>query len=333
MGKLAFVLPNWATLTRDELIFYANLGEKLGYDTIWVPETWGNDAFTLMATILENTSNIKAASGIISTFSRSAASIAQSIATIDTFSGGRAILGLGPSTNIVNENWHGMKHERALRRTREYVEIIRMVLSGERVNHEGELIKLRNMKFQSKPIRRNIPVYLASLGPKNLKLTGELADGWLPFLCPEGHIVKLGEFIKDSAVKAGRSMEDITVCPYVPALLSARDPGEADFKIKEFISFYVGAMGPHYYDLVSSYGFGEDAVNIREAWNNKDLEKCTNSVSNELLELVAVRGNAESAEAKLDSYRNVSDCPILMFPFKSTKDQIVETLETLAPGG
>ena len=77
MGKLAFVLPNWATLTRDELIFYANLGEKLGYDTIWVPETWGNDAFTLMATILENTSNIKAASGIISTFSRSAARIIQ----------------------------------------------------------------------------------------------------------------------------------------------------------------------------------------------------------------------------------------------------------------
>jgi len=331
MGKLAFVLPNWATLTRDELIFYAKLGEDLKYETIWVPETWGNDAFTIMNTIAENTTKIKFACGIISVFSRSAAIMAQTIATIDTFSNGRAILGLGPSTNIVNENWHGMKHERPLRRTREYVEIIRLILSGERVTYDGEIVKLKNMKFQSKPLRRNIPVYLASLGPKNLELTGQLADGWLPFLCPETHINKLKKKVENAAIKADRSMKDITICPYVPALLSSGNPEEADFKIKEFISFYVGAMGPHYYDLVTSYGFGDDAVNIREAWNKKDLLKCAESVSNELLDLVAVKGTPESARSKLDSYRKVSNCPILMFPFKSTKEQIVETLETLAP--
>ena len=331
MGKLAFVLPNWATLTRDEVIYYAKLGEDLNYDTIWIPETWGNDAFTIMNTIAENTTRIKFGCGIISVFSRSAANIAQTIATIDTFSGGRAILGLGPSTNIVNENWHGMKHERPLRRTREYVEIIRLILSGERVTYEGEIIKIRNMKFQTKPLRRNIPVYLASLGPKNLELTGQLADGWLPFLCPESHINKLKKNVEDAALKAGRSMSDITICPYVPALLSSDNQEEADFKIKEFISFYVGAMGPHYYNLVTSYGFGDDAVNIREAWNNKDLVKCAESVSDELLDLVAVKGTADSAHKKLDSYREVSDCPILMFPFKSTKEQILETLEALAP--
>lgn len=331
MGKLSFVLPNWATLTRDELIFYARLGEELNYETIWIPETWGNDAFTIMNTIAENTTQINFACGIISVFSRSAANIAQTIATIDSFSGGRAILGLGPSTNVVNENWHGLKHERPLRRTREYVEIIRLILSGERVNYEGEIIQLSNMKFQSKPLRRNVPVYLASLGPKNLELTGELADGWLPFLCPEEHINKLGISVEGAAVKAGRSMKDITICPYVPALLSSENPAEADFKIKEFISFYVGAMGPHYYDLVTSYGFGEDAASIREAWNNKDLVKCAESVSDELLELVAVKGSAYSAKEKIESYRKVSDCPILMFPFKSTREQIVETLKTLAP--
>lgn len=331
MGKLAFVLPNWATLTRDEVIHYAKLGEDLNYDTIWIPETWGNDAFTIMNTIAENTTRIKFGCGIISVFSRSAAIMAQTVATIDTFSGGRAILGLGQSTNIVNENWHGMKHERPLRRTREYVEIIRLILSGERVTYDGEIIKLRNMKFQSKPLRRNIPVYLASLGPKNLELTGQLADGWLPFLCPENHINKLKKNVEDAALKAGRSMSDITICPYVPALLSSDNQEEADFKIKEFISFYVGAMGPHYYNLVTSYGFGDDAVNIREAWNNKDPVKCAESVSDELLDLVAVKGTADSAHKKLDSYREVSDCPILMFPFKSTKEQILETLEALAP--
>ena len=90
-------------------------------------------------------------------------------------------------------------------------------------------------------------------------------------------------------------------------------------------------MGPHYYDLVTSYGFGEDAANIREAWNNKDLVKCAESVSDKLLDLVSVKGSTDNAKEKLDSYREVSDCPILMFPFKSTKEQIVETLEALAP--
>jgi len=331
MSKLAFVLPHWATLSRDELIFYSKLGEELNYDCIWIPETWGNDAFTIMNTIAENTAKIKFATGIISVFSRSPAIMAQTISTIDTFSGGRAILGLGPSTNVVNENWHGASHERPLRRTREYVEIIRLILSGERVEYNGEIFNLKNLKLQSKPLRRDIPIYLASLGPKNLELTGELADGWLPFLCPEEHILKLGETVHSAAKKLGRSTGDITICPYVPALISRENPGEADYKIKEFISFYVGAMGPHYYNLITSYGFSEDAFNIKEAWNNKDIVKCAESVSGELLDLVAVKGTRENALKKLDSYREVSDCPILMFPFKSTKKQIVETLETLAP--
>lgn len=331
MSELSFVLPNWATLGRDELIFYSKLGEELNYDTIWIPETWGNDAFTILNTIAENTSRIKFGTGIVSVFSRSPAIMAQTISTIDSFSGGRAILGLGPSTNAVNENWHGAKHERPLRRTREYIEIIRLILSGERVNYSGEIFNLKNLKLQSRPLRRNIPIYLASLGPKNLELTGELADGWLPFLCPEEHILKLGVHVRKAAENKGRNLNDITVCPYVPALLSAENPGEADFKIKEFISFYVGAMGPHYYNLVSSFGFGEDAVNIREAWNSRKLKKCAESVSNGLLELLAVRGSREDAIEKVNSYREVSNCPILMFPFKSTREQIVETLETLAP--
>ena len=91
-------------------------------------------------------------------------------------------------------------------------------------------------------------------------------------------------------------------------------------------------MGPHYNNLITSFGFGEDAVNIRDAWNNKELEKCANSVSDGLLELVAVRGTKDNALEKVNSYRQVSDCPIIMFPFKSTKEQIVETLEALSPG-
>lgn len=331
MSKLAFVLPNWATLSRDEITFYSKLGEKLNYDSIWVPETWGNDAFTILTTIAENTSRIKFGTGIVSVFSRSPAIIAQTIATIDTFSCGRAILGLGTSTDLVNENWHGESHKRPLRRMKECVEIVRLILSGERVNYDGEIFNLKNLKLQSNPLRKNIPIYLASLGPKNLKLTGELADGWLPFLCPENHILKLRKEIESAAEKFGRDMNEISVYPYIPALLSSENREEANFKIKEFIAFYIGAMGPHYHNLVSEYGFSDDAEKIKKAWQSKDMETCINSVSNELLELTAINGPIETALEKVSSYRNVSNCPILMFPFKATKDQIVETLETLAP--
>ena len=330
MAKLAFVLPNWATLKRDEVIFYSKLAEDLDYDSIWIPETWGNDAFTLLTTIAENTSRIKFGTGIVSVFSRSPAIMAQTIATIDTFSEGRAILGLGVSTDTVNENWHGAEHKKPLRRIREYIEIIRLILSGERVNYSGEIFNLKGLQLQSRPFRRDIPIYLASLGPKHLELTGEIADGWLPFLCPEGHILKLKELVSEAAEKYGRKMEDIAVYPYIPALISKKSPEDTDFKIKEFISFYVGAMGPHYNNLISSYGFSDDAKKIREAWNNRDMAGCANSVSNELLDLVAINGSEESARNKLKSFQVICSCPIIMFPFKSTRDEIVETLETLA---
>ena len=329
MPNLAFVLPNWATTNKEDVIFYASLADNLGYDSVWIPETWGNDAFTLLTTIALNTKNLKIGTGIVSIYSRSPAVMAQTISTIDSFSGGRAMLGLGASTDTVNENWHGAEHKQPLRRTREYVEIIRLILSGDRVNYNGEIFKLKNLKLQSRPLRRDIPIYLASLGPKNLELTGEIADGWLPFLCPVDHIIKLKESVRNAAESFGRNIDDIAIYPYIPALLS-KDTELANYRIKEFISFYVGAMGPHYYNLISSYGFADDAVKIREAWNSKDMEACINGVSEELLELVSINGPRDNAEKKIESYQNVSTCPILMFPFKATKEQIVETLETLA---
>lgn len=331
MPKLGFVLPNWATTNKEDIIYYSGLAEYLGYDSIWVPETWGNDAFTLLTTIAHNTKNLKFGTGIVSIYSRSPAIMAQTISTIDMMSDGRSMLGLGASTNIVNENWHGIKHEKPLKRTREYLEIIRLILSGEKVNYEGEIFRLKNFRLQSKPLRRNIPIYLASLGPKNLKLTGEIADGWLPFMCPVDHLIKLRNEVEKAAKKASRDINAISVYPYIPALLS-KDIEQANYKIKEFISFYVGAMGPYYNKLISSYGFENDAINIKDAWNSKDTVGAANSVSDELLELVSVNGSREEALNKIKSFQDEADCPILMFPFKASKEQVTETLESLSPG-
>lgn len=330
MSKLAFVLPNWATIDREGVVFYSELAEELGYDSIWVPETWGNDAFTLLATIAHNTNSLKFGSGIVSVYSRSPAVMAQTIATIDLISNGRSILGLGSSTSLVNENWHGVKHDRPLQRTREYVEIIRMILSGERVNYEGEIFKLRNFRLQSEPVRRNIPIYLASLGPKNLQMTGEIADGWLPFLCPVGHLIKLRDIVEKSSLAAGRTVKDVLTYPYVPALVSD-DQEYANYRLKEFIAFYVGAMGPYYNRLVSSYGFETDASGAKEAWSRRDTAAAVKCVSDELMNTVSINGLQDEALEKLKALWSEVDCPILMFPFKASREQIVETLTMLAP--
>jgi len=330
MSKLAFVLPNWATIDREGVVFYSELAEDLGYDSIWVPETWGNDAFTLLTIIAHNTNSLKFGSGIVSVYSRSPAVMAQTIATIDLISNGRSILGLGSSTSLVNENWHGVKHDRPLQRTREYVEIIRLILSGERVNYEGEIFTLRNFRLQSNPVRRNVPIYLASLGPKNLQMTGEVADGWLPFLCPVDHLIKLRDVVEKSSLKAGRDVEDVSVYPYVPALVSD-DQEQANYRLKEFIAFYVGAMGPYYNRLVSGYGFETDASGVKEAWSRRDTEAAVKCVSDELMNTVSINGLQENALEKLRVLWSEVDCPVLIFPFKVSREQIVETLTKLAP--
>lgn len=330
MPKLAFVLPNWATINKEGIIFYSHLAEELGYDSIWVPETWGNDAFTLLTTIAHNTKTLKFGTGITSVYSRSPAIMAQTISTIDSISGGRAILGLGASTGIVNENWHGIKHEKPVQRTREYVEIIRLILSGKRVNYKGEIFNLKNFSLQSEPLRRNIPIYLASLGSRNLQLTGEIADGWLPFLCSVSHLIELKNEVEKASVTAGRTTNNISICPYVPTLLSD-ETGQADHKLKEFISFYVGAMGPFYSRLIASYGFEDEANSIRDAWSRKDTAGATESVSNRLLDAVSVNGSRKYALGKLRAFRSETDCPVLIFPFKASREQVVETLKKLAP--
>ena len=135
LSAIGLVIPYWPDITKDEIIEFGKLSEDLGYDSIWVPELWGRDAFTILSVIALNTKKIKLGTGIVSVYSRSPAIIAQTIATLDEISEGRMIVGLGTSGPIVIENWHGVRYEKPLRRTREYVEIIRMMLSW----RKGEL--------------------------------------------------------------------------------------------------------------------------------------------------------------------------------------------------
>ena len=331
MSKLGLVTPYWNNITKQELIEFARLAEDLGYDSIWVPEMWGRDAFSILGLLAANTTKIKLATGIIPIYSRTPAIIAQTVATLDEISDGRMMLGLGTSGPIVIENWHGVPYEKPLQRTREYVEIIRMILNGERVNYEGEIFKLKNFRLQFKPIRKNVPIFIAAMGSKNIQLTAEVADGWIPFLVPPAHLQNGKRELLSGAEKIGRNAGQIQISPYVPAAVS-QDENLARDIIKEYIAYYVGSMGAFYHSAMVRYGFQTEADMIVQAWSKGDKIGAIHNVGDEMLDSLSISGNAESGRSKITEYLDSgADLPIILFPPKASRELVRETMEGLAP--
>lgn len=316
------VVPYWADIKKDDLTYFSKLAEDLGYHSIWVPEMWGRDAFSLISHMASVTEKIKLATGIISVYSRSPALITQTAATVDEYCGGRFILGLGISSVYLNEYWHGAKFERPIRRTLECVEIIRMILAGKRVDYDGEIFRLKGFKLLFKPAQSEVPIYIASMGPKNIELTSHIADGWIPYLCP----VSLINEKKKTLASGGRK---ITVAPFLPAMVSD-NRSESREIIREFVALYVCSMGEYYHKLVSSYGFGEEAERAKKLWRNSRGE-AIKSISDELLDLVSVSGSPEEGKERLGTFAENCDLPILMFPYNASRKQVAFAMKALAP--
>src|SRR3989442_2356119 len=157
--------------------------EALGFDSVWVPEAWGTDAISLLGALAARTQRIRLGTGIVNVFSRTPALLGQTAATLDLISNGRFILGLGTSGHQVVSGWHGMRFDRPLQRMRETVEIVRRVLRQERLRFDGEIFTLdQGLKLLARPVRPTVPIFLATLTPAGLRLTGEVADGWVPTL-------------------------------------------------------------------------------------------------------------------------------------------------------
>lgn len=331
MHRIGIVTPYWNNITKAEFIEIAQLAEDLGYDSIWVPEMWGRDAFSILGLLAANTKRIKLATGIIPVYSRSPAIIAQTIATLDEISDGRMILGLGTSGPVVIENWHGVAYESPLQRTREYVEIIRMILNSERVNYDGEIFKLKNFRLQFKPLKKDIPIFVAAMGSRNIQLTGEVADGWIPFLVPPEQLQIGRNELKMGTEKAGRISHHILVSPYIPAAVS-EDLEKAEEVIKEYIAYYVGGMGTFYHKAMVRYGFKAEADQILEAWTKGDKSAAIQSVSQEMMESLSISGSANSGKSKITEYiDNGADLPIILFPPKASRELVRQTIEGLAP--
>jgi F420-dependent oxidoreductase-like protein len=319
MGRIGLQFPHERKASKEELLSYVRRADDLGYDTIFVPEAWARDAFTTLGWIAANTRRVRLGTGIVNVFSRTPALIAQSIATLDYISDGRAVLGLGTSGAKVVQDWHGMKFEDGLQRTRETVEIVRRALTFDRVDFEGKIFQLRDFRLGFKPFRERIPIYLASMGPKNNKLTGEIADGWMPTFLPL-------KGLSTARVEVGGAVD---VSPCVMACVT--DPPELAFDlIRPHVAYYVGGMGTFYRDTVARFGFSDLSAQVHELWQSGQRKEAIGAVTDDLISELAIAGSAADCRRRLEEVRRAgADMPVIVIPHGASSDVFMNTLEVL----
>ena len=318
----------------DTVVELAKRADELGYDTLWMGESWGPDSFIALGMVACNTSNIKVGPGIVNVYSRTPGLIAQSAATLDLVSKGRAVLGLGASGRIVVEQWHGLKYEQPITRTREYIEIVRLALAGERVDYQGPHFNLKRFKLPFETLQERIPIYVASLGPKNLALTGELADGWLPIWVHPGHLETLMTPLTDGARKAGRDPSEVTVAPQVLCYITdgPEDRDHARRLLRSHMAYYIGGMGVYYHALFQRYGYVEESDRVKELWAQGDRESAAGQISDDMLDNITIYGDRDECRDKMARLRASGvDAPVVGFPNGSPREALFRTLEGLAP--
>jgi F420-dependent oxidoreductase-like protein len=284
-----------------ELVELAVEAERLGYDSAWAAEAWGTDVVSVLSWVGARTTTLRLGAGIMQIPARSPAMAGMTAATLDLLSGGRFLLGLGTSGPAVAEGWHGQEFGRPLERTREYVEIVRSVLRRDAVEHHGDYYEVprgghRPLKLMARPLRAEIPIYLAAIGPKNVALAAEIADGWLPiWVSPE----RLGDVYGD--VLAGvRDGFDVAAFGVPVALTDDVQAGRD--AIKPLLALYVGGMGTFYNRLVGRYGYEAEAARIRELYLGGRKRDAEAAVPDALVDEVALVGPRERIAERLDAW-------------------------------
>src|SRR5579859_7092782 len=296
------------------------IADELGFDSIWLGESWGYELFTSMADLVRETKRIKIGAGIANVYSRTPALLASTAATLDERSGGRIMLGLGPSGANVVEHWHGVPFSKPVTRTREYVEIIRMILRGEKLVYHGEFFTLeRGFKLRFTPLRADLPIYIAAMGPKNVVQSGEIADGILPVYWTADRWGELRARLDEGAQIAGRAPGSAAIAPYITTIILSEQASEEEILAARMraatpLAYYIGKMGVYYAQSLTRQGYGEEVQAVIEGWE-KGMKSGIAAVAPRLLDATACIGTPKEIVAKLDQWVAAGvDEPILSMP-------------------
>jgi F420-dependent oxidoreductase-like protein len=314
--------------------------EKLGYDSVWAAEAYGSDCATVLAWLASQTSTIKLGAGIFQIPGRTAAMTAMTTATLDHLSDGRFLLGLGTSGPQVSEGWHGVRFGKQLKRTREYVEVVRAMLRRERIEYDGDTIQLplpdgpgKALKLMIGTVQDQVPVYIAAIGPKNTELTAEIADGWLPIMVSPEHMDEFRPSLEAGWAKAGRSEDDFDIAPGVQVRIDD-DIDAAHDLMRHFIALYVGGMGSRdknfYNALVTSYGFGDAAREVQDLYLDGKKEEAAAALPAELIDAVTLCGPADRIRDRLAVYRDAGVGTLICSPMAWTLEDRISQLRQLS---
>ena len=306
--ELAVTIPYAeGAMSSDEVAELAHAADELGFHSIWVAEAWSFDAFMVLTSLVPHTTRIGLGTSIVNVYSRTPALIGQSVATLDALSGGRAILGLGASGPQVIEGWHGMPYAKPVQRTRETVEIVRTILRRDRLTYAGEIFQLeRGLKLINHPVRSEVPMVIASLGPKNVELTAEIADGWMPTL----YSPSKGPETFRAALDAGRAKRSPDLEPLQviasAAVAITDEPELARTMVKHMLALYLGGMGSReqnfYNHLVQRYGWVDEATAVQDLYLAGKREEAAAAVPDALVDDLAAIGPAGHVKDKLAEF-------------------------------
>jgi F420-dependent oxidoreductase-like protein len=277
------------------------LAEEAGVDTVWVAEAWGRDCFTILTLLARETTRIKLGTGIVNCYSRTPAALAQHFATLDEFSGGRMIIGLGTSGHRVIEHFHGVPFQPSLTRLREYVEIMRMILAGEPLKYQGKVFRLeRGFRLRFPPVRSSIPLFIASLTPKSVAQTAAIADGWMPVMIPLQHLAPEVAAFRQLVRDAGREPQSIIVRS-PGAVTVTRDIDKAREESKAHLAFYITNMGDFYREQLIRLGYEEAVSTVRKAWDEGGRAAGTTAVPEALIDSLFFAGPVEACIERLEA--------------------------------
>jgi F420-dependent oxidoreductase-like protein len=328
------------------LVASAQEADRLGYAVVWVAEAYGSDAPTLLSWIGAQTERVDLGTAVMQIPARTPAMTAMTAATLDLLSGGRLRLGLGVSGPQVSEGWHGVRFDAPLGRTREYVDIVRSALRRDTVRYQGRHYTLplpegpgKALKLTVHPLRERIPVYLAAVGPKNLELAGEIADGWLAIFFSPEHSAELLGSVATGARRAGRGADGsdplagFDVAAGVPVCITA-DLESARAAVAGYTALYVGGMGSReqnfYNRLACRLGFEREAREIQDLYLAGRHRDAAAAVPLELIDATSLIGPRDRIRDRLGRYADAGVTTLSISPFASSSEERISVVRTMA---
>ena len=291
-------------LSVEQVIECTKMISETNIDSIWIPETWGMENFSMLGAVSSETKSQKIGSSIINIYSRSPSTISMGAATTDILSNGRLILGLGTSSVPIVEDFHGNEFETPVQRMREYVEIIRLSLSKKQINYSGKIFDLKNFTLLIEPKRKSIPIYLAAINEKMVNLCWEIGDGVIFYLRPIDEMKK--------TISKMQSQKNIDVACQIITCIS-NDSEEAIQRAKKTVAFYI-SVGKIYRDFLANNGFKNETSNIFEEFKKSGFKSNHELVTDSMLNSLCISGSPEEAKIQLEKFRNAGiDLPIIQF--------------------